>query len=77
MGDYIPSVTSADYKGNFILEVAFDNGVKKEVNCKKHLRGSIFEPLKDESYFKRFFVDGQTVAWPNGADIAPDTLYED
>jgi Protein of unknown function (DUF2442) len=32
--------------------------------------------LKDVKYFQRFFLDGWTVAWPNGADIAPEELYE-
>ncbi|MEK6582593.1 MAG: hypothetical protein AABZ25_09435 [Nitrospirota bacterium] len=32
--------------------------------------------MKDKKYFKRFFIDLNTLCWPNGADIAPERLYE-
>lgn len=72
--DYIPVVIRAEHKGDYLIELEFDNGVKKTVDFEYWLDGSVFEPLKDKEYFKSFFIDGGTVAWPNGADIAPETL---
>jgi hypothetical protein len=36
----------------------------------------VFGPLRDVEYFKKFFLDLNTLCWPNGADIAPERLYE-
>jgi hypothetical protein len=56
--------------------VEFNDKTEKTIDFGPWIEGPIFEPLKDPDYFKRFFLDGGTIAWPNGADIAPETLYE-
>ena len=79
MGRYwetLQYVVRAEYRGGFRIHVVFDDGSEGTVDFTQWLDGPVFEPLKDPSYFQRFFLDGGTVVWPNGADRAPETLYD-
>jgi hypothetical protein len=67
--DFIPAVVSAEYRGEFKIRVVFNDGVEGTIDFSDWLTGSVFEPLKDRTYFARFFIEGGTVTWPNGADI--------
>jgi len=60
------------------LRVQFDDGVEKKVDLRPLLTGPVFEPLLEPDYFARVIVDPEcgTVVWPNGADLAPEALYE-
>ena len=72
----LPEVVEARYLKRFELDVTFQDGSRKAIDFSQWFTGPVFEPLRDVKYFRRFFLDGGTVAWPNGADIAPETLYE-
>ena len=74
--EFLPIVIQAEYRGEHRIHVVFNDGVESTIDFSSWLAGPVFEPLKDPAYFARFFLDGGTVAWPNGADIAPETLYE-
>jgi len=74
---YMPVVVAAEYLSDYKIKLTFDNGEKRIADCLQWLNGEIFEPLKDKQYFQKFFVDGWSISWPNGADIAPETLYEE
>jgi hypothetical protein len=69
-------VVEAEYRGGYRIFLRFADGTAGTLDFTEWLWGPVFEPLKDPEYFRRFFLDGGTVAWPNGADIAPETLYE-
>ncbi|MDQ3013511.1 MAG: DUF2442 domain-containing protein [Acidobacteriota bacterium] len=48
------------------------------MTCETKLYGEVFEPLKETAYFRQVAVnqDTNTVEWPNGADYAPEVLYQ-
>lgn len=71
-------VKEAKYLHDYTLWLRFDNGIEGEVDLENELSGEIFEPLKDLDMFKSFSIDPEieTVVWENGADLAPEFLYE-
>jgi hypothetical protein len=72
----LPGVIRAEYRGAYRIHLTLNDGFESTVDFSRWLDGPVFEPLKAPAYFRRFFLEGGTVAWPNGADIAPETLYE-
>lgn len=71
-------VVEARYVNGYTVWLRFEDGTEGEVDLGQELHGPVFEPLKDRSYFARLRVnhDTGTIEWPNGADFAPEFLYE-
>lgn len=63
---------------NYVVQVMFDDGVVRRIDLEPELYGEMFEPLRDPATFVRVRVDPEagTIVWPNGADLAPEFLYE-
>ena len=74
-----PLLTEATPLDGYRVHLRFADGLAADVDL-AYLVGSgpVFEPLRDPDYFRRLKIDecGLTIAWPNEADIAPDTLYD-
>lgn len=71
-------VTSVEYVSGYKLRLGFDDGSVRLADLALHLDGEMFEPLKDQQLFRtaRLNPDLDTVVWANGADMAPEFLYE-
>lgn len=71
-----PTAKNVVAKDDYMLDIEFDNGEKKEFDVKPYIKGDWYGKLQDVSYFKAVEADGFTVAWPDGQDICPDELYQ-
>lgn len=62
-----------------VVRLRFADGVQKTVDLEPYLRGPVFAEIRDiGEVFSAVSVDPEagTIVWPNGADLAPDVLYE-
>lgn len=63
------------------LQVTFADGTAGEVELESFLsdpkvESTLFEPLRRWEEFARVHVEMGSVRWPNGADLAPDAMYD-
>ena len=71
-------VNTAKYIEKYRVLFQFSDGIEAEIDlshyCKKQ---GIFENLNNIDFFRDFYIDEElgTIAWKNGLDIAPESLY--
>ncbi len=69
-------VVDVDYIKDYELCVTFNDGIVKNVDLRHYLTGEIFGELLDLNKFIQYGLTKVTIEWANGADLAPEFLYE-
>lgn len=74
----IARLIDARHAGSYHIWLRFSDGSSGEIDLADQLWGPVFEALKDEAESSKLRADAEleTVVWPNGADLAPEFLYE-
>lgn len=75
----IPRIIDARHAGDYRVWLRFADGLTGEIDLERELWGPAFEHLKDAAEFARLRFDPElgTIVWPNGADFAPEFLYDE
>jgi hypothetical protein len=71
-------VLSSRYQGDFKAILSFSDGTEGVFDGRALLQrtGPLLEPLRDEAYFRRLFIDAGALCWPNGLELSPARLHE-
>ena len=74
----IPRVLEARHAGGYKIWLRFADGLEGTIDVSDVLWGPVFEPLKNVAEFAKLYADPEcrTVVWPNGADLAPESLRD-
>ena len=74
---HLHRILEVEVVGEHRLRLAFDDGMSGELDASNWDWHGIFEPLSDPEYFARVELDDElgSIRWPNGADVAPETLH--
>lgn len=72
-------ITHVEVLHDHVVRLRFADGVEKSIDLEPYLHGRVFAEIRnDAAVFASVKVDRSagTIVWPNGADLAPDVLYE-
>lgn len=77
-----PVVTKVQVIPPYGLRLTFTDGSSGHIDFRARLYQrdtGVFAELRDPALFAKVWVDheAETIVWPNGADVAPETLYEE
>ena len=73
-----PRLRKVKIVSGYTVHLTYVDGFEREIDLEPYLHGEIFDPIRqDAALFASIQIDdvGDTICWPNGADIAPETLY--
>lgn len=72
-------VVSIESQGDFRLRFVFSDGTEGGHDFADLVReeGPMVEPLRDQAYFGRVFLEDGAPTWPNGFDLAPSWLRQE
>jgi Protein of unknown function (DUF2442) len=73
MPEKLPKIVSVKPLGGYRLELAFADGAHgaHDFSWVFERIGPMNEPLRDQNYFARVFLENGALAWPNGFDLSP------
>jgi hypothetical protein len=71
-------VIEARYVKDYVVWLRFDDGTEGTIDLGQELHGEVFEPLRNKKLFRSVAVhpEWHTIVWSNGADFAPEFLYD-
>lgn len=68
-------VIEANYIEDYKIEFTFSDNTIRLIDLRNEIYGEVFEPLREIKTFKKFKLNHFTIEWENGADFAPEFLY--
>jgi Protein of unknown function (DUF2442) len=72
-------ITDVEVLHDHVVRLRFADGFERTIDLAPYLHGPVFAEIRaDPVAFAAVHVNPEagTIVWPNGADLAPDVLYE-
>jgi hypothetical protein len=73
----VPDIIAVSFLQDYKLLLEYENGEKREYDCEPILGFKPYNMIVNPFVFRLVSVEFGSIVWPNGVDIAPETLYHD